>query len=306
MHKPTKLIDVIVLIFSFLIVGKISAQEVVTHQNLAADFYRGENDTAVILLHGTLAHNRMEIIKTLSTLISEDYGFSVLAPNLSLNDSDRMAKAILNSGKAYDQPFACSIEHNHTYFDALDELNVWVDYLKQEGFSKIVVGGHSRGGRQVSLYLADDKVDASVVGGFLIASGLGESETAEQEYKASTGLSLNTLVKKFTKLEPSAFVDVPLFLYCEEPKVTAGAFVTEYTNDPRQNAPYNVSKIRGIPILVIGGSEDQVVPNIENDFKDLQGQKNLSIQIIDGADHFFRDLYADDVAGLIADLIDGI
>ena len=70
MHKPTKLIDVIVLIFSFLMVGKIYAQEVVTHQNLAADFYRGENDTAVILLHGTLAHNRMEIIKTLSTLIS--------------------------------------------------------------------------------------------------------------------------------------------------------------------------------------------------------------------------------------------
>jgi hypothetical protein len=28
--------------------------------------------------------------------------------------------------------------------------------------------------------------------------------------------------------------------------------------------------------------------------------------MIDGADHFFRDLYADDVASIIADMVEGL
>ena len=50
------------------------SQEVVTHKKLAADFYPGEGTSVVILLHGTLAHNRMEIIATISELLSDDYG----------------------------------------------------------------------------------------------------------------------------------------------------------------------------------------------------------------------------------------
>ena len=68
----------------------------------------------------------------------------------------------------------------------------------------------------------------------------------------------------------------------------------------------NVQKIKNIPIIVIGGSEDTVVPNIEADFEALSDQSNLSVQVIEGADHFFRDLYADDAAAIIVDLIESI
>jgi len=88
--------------------------------------------------------------------------------------------------------------------------------------------------------------------------------------------------------------------------VTAGAFISEYANNPSHSAPYNVKKIKDIPILVIGGSEDTVVPNIESDFASLSDQSNLTVEVIEGADHFFRDLYADDAATMIVDLIESI
>ena len=88
--------------------------------------------------------------------------------------------------------------------------------------------------------------------------------------------------------------------------MTAGAFISEYAENPSHSAPYNVAKIQNIPILVIGGSEDTVVPNIGTDFETISTQRNLRIEIIEGADHFFRDLYADDAAMMIVDLIENI
>ena len=74
----------------------------------------------------------------------------------------------------------------------------------------------------------------------------------------------------------------------------------------RHIGPFNVQKITNIPVLVIGGSEDTVVPDLESDFESLADQENVTVEVIDGADHFFRDLYADDVAIMIVDLIEGI
>ena len=281
------------------------AQTPVSYKELAADFYDADGNIAVVLLHGTLAHNRMEIIKTIATLISEDYGYPVLTPNLSLNDKDRMGEKIQTSTKGYAALTACDIEHTHKYEDAIIELGTWVEYLKNEGFEKIVVTGHSRGGRQVSAFLADNN-DPSVVGGVLIASGLSRNERNIENYRKDTGLDLTELLKQFSQLPPDQYVDVPKFIYCEKPRVTAGAFISEYANNPSHSAPYNVKKIKDIPILVIGGSEDTVVPNIESDFASLADQSNLTVEVIDGADHFFRDLYADDAATMIVDLIESI
>ena len=49
-----------------------------------------------------------------------------------------------------------------------------------------------------------------------------------------------------------------------------------------------------------------MVPNIESDFESLSDQQNLMVEVIDGADHFFRDLYADDAATLIVELIESL
>lgn len=286
--------------------NNVWAQTTLNHNDLAADFYEADGDVAVILLHGTLAHNRMEIITTIATLIADDYGYPVLTPNLSLNDENRMGDKVQTSTKGYAALTACDINHTHKYEDAVTELANWVDYLKQQGYEKIVVAGHSRGGRQVSAYLAGASDEPAVVGGVLIASGLGPNERDIAKYKDDTGLDLPELLAQFSKLPQDQYVDVPKFIYCDNPKVTAGAFIAEYEENPAHSAPLNVQKVTEIPVLVIGGSEDTVVPDIESDFESLADQENVTVEVIDGADHFFRDLYADDVATMVADLIESI
>ena len=86
------------------------AQEEIQHQGLFADWYAGDSSTAVIVLHGTLAHKRMEIIETFASLLNEDYDFPVLAPNLALNQPDRPGM------------IDCAIPHDHTHMEAVDEL----------------------------------------------------------------------------------------------------------------------------------------------------------------------------------------
>lgn len=282
------------------------ARTTVSHEGLAADFYDADGHVAMILLHGTLAHNRMEIITTIATLIAEEYGYPVLTPNLSLNDENRMGDQIQKSTKGYDTLTACDINHTHKYEDAITELETWVSYLKQQGFEKIVVAGHSRGGRQVSAYLAEASDEQAIVGSVLIASGLSRNERDIANYRKDTGLDLPELLAQISKLPQNQYVDVPKFIYCDNPKVTAGAFISEYGENPIHSAPVNVQKITKIPVLVIGGSEDEAVPNIESDFESLANQDNLTVEIIEGADHFFRDLYADDVATLIVELIESI
>ena len=297
---------VITCLLAGLSINNSWGQTAINYKNLAADFYEADGNVAVILLHGTLAHNRMEIIKTIATLVSEDYGYPVLTPNLSLNDKDRMGESIQTSTKGYAALTACDIDHTHRYEDALTELGLWVEYLKQEGFEKILLTGHSRGGRQVSAFLAGNQSDPSIIGGVLIASGLSRNERNIENYRKDTGLDLTELLAQFSKLPQDQYIDVPKFIYCDNPRVTAGAFVSEYGANPSHSTPYNVSQIKDLPILVIGGSEDTAVPNIEADFESLSNQSNLSVEVIEGADHFFRDLYADDIATMVVDLVESL
>ncbi|MDB9862550.1 alpha/beta hydrolase [Litorivicinus sp.] len=294
---------------AFIIVSALGtstafAQTPVSHNKLAADFYAADGSTAIMLLHGTLAHNRMEIIKTVASLVAEDYGYPVITPNLSFDDPNRMGEAIRNSSKGYTTLTACDIEHRYDYFDALRELTNWVDYLEKKGFEKIIVAGHSRGGRQVSAFLADSPSD-KIVGGVLIAAGTSDPEKNTQSYFKSTGLNLPDIIQQAKAMDPSDLLQVPKFIYCDNPKVTARTFISEYESDVRHNTLFNLEKIN-MPILIIGGSEDTVVPDIKNIFSEITKKDNVSLQMIDGADHFFRDLYADDIAAAIADMVESI
>ena len=78
----------------------------------------------------------------------------------------------------------------------------------------------------------------------------------------------------------------------------ATSFLSYYENDPRRNTAYLVPKINK-PVLVIAGSEDTTVKGVDVKFKPLADGEKVKLLVIDGADHFFRDLYAEDVADAI-------
>jgi len=135
---------------------------------------------------------------------------------------------------------------------------------------------------------------------------MSRDEQNYENYKKDTGVDLGPLLSKASTASPDQFIDVPKFIYCDNPRVTAAAFVSEYTNDASHSAPLNIAKVTDVPVLAIGGTEDTSVSDLEGDFADLADQPNLRIEMIDGADHFFRDLYADDVALLIAEMIEDL
>lgn len=283
------------IIFSAALSASVaSAQTPVSHQGLDADFYPADGETAVLLLHGTLAHNRMEIIKTISTLVSEDYGYPVLAPNLSYNQPGR--EGMLD----------CGITHTHKHFDALDEIAHWVDYLQTEGFDNIIVSAHSRGGGQMSAYLADNPA-SSIVGSVLIAPATFDANAQGPHYEERFGVALDDLMQQASAMAPDDIMDVPGFVYCEKAKASAASFIDYYTPDPRRDTPTNLTQVSNIPVAVVAGSDDDVVADLPDRMEATEGLgDNITLEMIDGADHFFRDLYADDVSLVIVDMIEAL
>lgn len=114
-----------------------------------------QSGTVFLITHGTLAHNGMEIIATLQGLLA-DQGITSLAPTLSLGLDDRHGM--------YD----CAVPHTHKHTDALDEIGVWLGWLKQQGVKQVVLVGHSRGGNQTAWFAAE-RMDPAVKGVLLIA-----------------------------------------------------------------------------------------------------------------------------------------
>lgn len=96
----------------------------------------------VLMTHGTLAHNKMEIMSTLQNLL-KDQGVSSLAINLSLGLDNRQG--------FYD----CTVPHSHKHEDAVNEIGLWLNWLQQQGVKQVVLLGHSRGGNQTAWYATE-------------------------------------------------------------------------------------------------------------------------------------------------------
>ncbi len=190
-----------------------------------------------------------------------DRGFSSIAPTLSLGESDR------TGFRDCSPPF--NMRHEH----AVDELGVWLDYLQQQGFESIVLLGHSRGGSQVSLFQSEKQ---------------------------------SALVKGLVLLGPMVFRDKEpprdrnKLLQCEDVKVDAEVVSSYHSADPIKHTP-DLLKVVGVPAMIFLGEEDQIAIWNEDEISEVRERAEQTVHVIDGADHFFRDLYIDDVLDLVAD-----
>lgn len=265
----------------------VVAQQPVTYQGLEADWYPADGQTALLLMHGTLAHNRMEIIQTIAELVADDHGLPVLAPNLSYNVPGR-------SGM-----LDCGITHSHKHSDAVTEIGRWVAYLADQGYQRIVIAGHSRGGAQVSAYLAEVQHPA-IIGAVLIAPATFDAKRQADGYGRRFGVDLASLYADASARDPEAIMTVPGFVYCEDAQVTAASFLDYYQDTMRRDTPTNLQSIE-IPVTVVAGSLDDVVTDLPERLAQATLGAHVALDVLEGADHFFRDLYADDVASLIAE-----
>lgn len=251
--------------------------------------------TVVLMTHGTLAHGQMEIMTSLQGALKER-GISSLSHTLSLGLSDR-------SGM-YD----CAVPHTHQHTDALDEIGLWLSWLQEQGVEKIVLLGHSRGGNQ-SAWFAAERDQPAIRGSILIAPMLWSAGYDEQDYKKRYQTPLTPLLQKAQRLVAEGKGETMLegldFIYCKGTQATAAAFASYYSAETRRDTPSLLPRLAK-PVLLFAGSDDQVVPGLGERVTPLADGKKIQFSLIDGADHFFRDLYAEEIADRIVEFMESL
>lgn len=280
-----------VVLYLSLGLAPLFAQEVTIKQdnltlradlNLASD--KKIQDGVVLLLHGTLAHNQMEIIKTVAELLN-DKGFNTLSINLSYNLDQRPS-----------QMLDCAIEHQHQHEDAMQEISTWMQWLQEQGVEQVYLMGHSRGGNQIAWY-ASEQANALIKKIVLIAPATWNAEKSasdyEERYKTPLAELVNKAQAKVAAGQGTEVLDTAGFVYCEKAKVSAKSIVSYYRADERKNTPSLLSKLTQ-PTLVIMGSEDTTMQDLPAQMEPIT-QANVQAVMIEGADHFFLDLYADEL-----------
>jgi pimeloyl-ACP methyl ester carboxylesterase len=245
-------------------------------------------DGVVLITHGTLAHNGMETIVMLRESLAER-GIASLAISLGFRVDNRTG--------FYD----CAAGVNrHRHEDALDEIGAWMDWLKGQGAGRIALMGHSRGGAQTAWFAAE-RDDPGVRAVLLLAPAAMDPYASAASYKRRFGKDLSTLLKKAEGMPPDALLEGVPFLQCENATVTAASFISYYADEPRRNTPGLLPRI-GKPTLVVAGSEDTVVVGLKGFIEPLVGE-NLRFLEVDGADHFFLDLFMEDVADAVDEFL---
>lgn len=245
-------------------------------------------DGAVLITHGTIAHGGMEAMAYLQQLF-KDKGRNSLAINLGLGVDKRQGM------------YECATPHRHRHEDALDEIGAWLEWLKGKGAKSVVLLGHSRGGNQTAWYAAE-RDHALVSAVVLYAPATWDAAKEAQGYEKRYQKPLKPVLDKAEALvkagKGSTLLEHTDFLYCPDTSVSAESFVSYYRHDARRDTPTLLPKIKK-PVLVVVAGNDEVVPDVRQKAAVYVDGKRVQMKVIDGADHFFRDLYADDAVDAI-------
>ena len=276
-----------------------SAEEVTQKYNgltLNANLEKAPGSTleegVVLVLHGPLAHNRMEIIENIQRALAEN-GRNSLAINLSL--------AVDNRHGFYD----CTIPHRHTQEDSLDEISAWVDWLRQQGVADIVLLGHSRGANQVMVYSATHR-DPEVKQLILLAPGTAEIKKA---YQVRYGYDIEKLVSEAREMvaanKANELMEQTDFGICPQSDVSAKTFLSYYADDvPFNNFDEFLPRLNR-PTLITTGSMDERFPNTEEKIAPYVDGKMIHHTEIEGAGHFFRDFNIDEAMEAAVEFLNG-
>ncbi|NKC11627.1 MAG: alpha/beta fold hydrolase [Gammaproteobacteria bacterium] len=232
----------------------------------------------VLLVHGTLAHHEMELINTLQDLLEERAANS-LAITLSLGVDSRTGM------------FDCATPHTHTHDDALEEIDSWLAWLQNRGVKDTALLGHSRGGNRVARYVTS-RQPGLVNKLILLAPASADDETVSSRYTARHGKQLAPLLQQARSAEKTAWLSSVGFMYCEDTKVRADTFLSYYDKGEGHDTIRLLANT-DTATLVITGTSDTITEGMAKRLENLS-LNHVTAVAIDGAGHFFRDLFADE------------
>jgi pimeloyl-ACP methyl ester carboxylesterase len=230
----------------------------------------GEN--VVVLVHGTLSHDRQETIAALQKNLRER-GVASLAITLSLGIDDRQG------------PRACDVVHDYALAGAQREIRLWLEWLNAQRAKSIDILGFSRGGAQVAAMGPELPTVRRMV---LVAPTFATALEQAANYERTFGHPLAPELDAARK-EPLQKRTVD-FITCKQAPVLGATFLDAYTELPPRLAART-----GHPTLVIVAGKDEVVPDLG-----AKLPSDIRPVVIDGASHFFPDLYGEEAADVIA------
>lgn len=243
-------------------------------------------DGVVILIHGTMGHRDMEVMRLFRRLLAER-GHSTLAVNLSLALSAR------------EGMFDCAVPSRHRAEDTLPEIDAWIEWAVRQGAGRLTVLGFSRGGQQAAWYAA--RQPHSRLARLVLLAPIFAGDPAAN-YQTRFGAPLAPLLQRARALEAQGRGDELLtgigFLNCDSTSASARSFLSYY--DPAREAEPDATLPRlKVPTLVVAAGGDTIVRDLPRRVAAAVDGKGIRMAVIDGADHFFRDLYGEDAADAI-------
>jgi dienelactone hydrolase len=251
-----------------------------------------QSDTIFILVHGTRGYKDMEIIKSLSQKIY-DYGYSSLSINLSY-DIDNRASEFLS----------CDRVHTHNEHTSIDEIVSWYRYLENQDYKNIYFIGHSRGAFNVIQAMAI--INNNNIKAYLLAPVIDTYLGTKNYYDQEHNLPYETLINNKDEFIISDRYPSINFLFCENARVSSSTFRSYLDLSKNQTLyPFTFSivdllKDTNSMVTIFSGTDDEILLDSYKKLNQIN-QPNISHILIDEADHFFRDIYLDDVIDIIFD-----
>jgi pimeloyl-ACP methyl ester carboxylesterase len=234
-----------------------------------------EGSDVIILLHGTLSWLGQETIASLQKNLKAR-GIATLAVTLSLGVDDRTG------------PRACNVVHDYALAGAQREIGLWIEWLKAQNAKSIDLLGFSSGGVQVAAMAPELTVARRVI---LLAPAFANSADQEELYQKAFGRPLKPQLEEARKL-PLEKLTVD-FQTCKQAPVLGATFLDAYS--PR---PFSLAAKTGHPTLVVVAGKDEVEPDLAKKLPSA-----VRPVIVDGATHFFLDLYGEEAADAIAKFV---
>jgi pimeloyl-ACP methyl ester carboxylesterase len=229
-------------------------------------------DGVVVIVHGTLSWYGQETIAALQKNLKA-HGVGSLAITLSLGVDDRQRTR------------RCDVTHDYALAGARREVGLWLEWLKGQQAKFVDLAGFSRGGAQVAAMAPELPSVRKVV---LLAPAFATSVEQAEIYQRAFGHALQPEIDEARK-NPLATRTVD-FLTCKQAPVLNATFLDGYAELPPRLAART-----GKPTLVVVAGKDEIVPDLARRLP-----SEVKPVVIDGAGHFFLDLYGEEAADTIA------
>ncbi|MCW5735706.1 MAG: alpha/beta hydrolase [Enhydrobacter sp.] len=229
-------------------------------------------DGMVLMVHGTLSWHGQETIAALQKNLKAR-GIGSLAITLSLGIDDRQG------------PRRCDVVHDYALAGAKREVGLWLEWLAGQGARTVDLLGFSRGGAQVATFAPELARARRVV---LLAPAFATADEQAESYQRAFGHPLAPEIAEARKRPlQQRTVD---FLSCKQAPVLNAAFLDGYAD-----MPASLAAKTGHQTLVVVAGKDEIVPNLA-----AKLPSDVKPVVIDGATHFFLDLYGEEAADAIA------